>query len=204
MTAYHAGRGPRHRHRLGLDYEEKRYTRKISDRVLMARLLSYLLKYKRRFIVTVAAVVAVSLTGLLPPYLLQVAVDSYMANGDLTGLTFISVILVGIYLVNWISNYQRTYQMSWMGQNMVNEMRTQLFSHLQELSFSFYHNQFCQRIYMMAVPILLFRLRSHLLQPNRQNYHTRHHSPNHIQDNPRHLRHRNSCLLLYKCCHFDL
>ena len=61
-----------------------------------------------------------------------------MANGDLTGLTFISVILVGIYLVNWASNYQRTYQMSWMGQNMVNEMRTQLFSHLQELSFSFY------------------------------------------------------------------
>ena len=138
MTAYHAGRGPRHRHRLGLDYEEKRYTRKISDRVLMARLLSYLLKYKRRFIITVAAVVAVSLTGLLPPYLLQVAVDSYMANGDLTGLTFISVILVGIYLVNWVSNYQRTYQMSWMGQNMVNEMRTQLFSHLQKLSFSFY------------------------------------------------------------------
>ncbi len=104
----------------------------------MARLLSYLLKYKRRFIVTVVAVVAVSLTGLLPPYLLGVAVDSYMANGDLTGLTFISVILVGIYLVNWVSNYQRTYQMSWMGQNMVNEMRTQLFSHLQELSFSFY------------------------------------------------------------------
>jgi len=136
MTGYHAGHGPRHR--LGLDYEEERHKRKISDRTLIERLLKYLLKYKRRFIITVAAVVAVSLTGLLPPYLLKVAVDSYVANGDLAGLTSISVILVGVYLVNWVSDYQRTYQMSWMGQNMVNELRKQLFSHLQELSFSFY------------------------------------------------------------------
>ena len=136
MTGYHVGRG--HGHRLGLDYEEEERTRKISDRALIARLLKYLLKYKRRFITTVVAVVVVSLTGLLPPYLLKVAIDSYVANGDLVGLTVISIILVGIYLVNWVSNYQRTYQMSWMGQNMVNELRKQLFSHLQELSFSFY------------------------------------------------------------------
>jgi ATP-binding cassette subfamily B protein len=138
MTGYHAGHGPGHRHRLGLDYEEEKYTRKISDRALIARLLKYLLRYKRRFIITVVAVVIVSLTGLLPPYLLQLAIDNYIKNGDLAGLTFISVILAGVYLVNWVSDYQRTYQMSWMGQNMVNELRKQLFSHLQELSFSFY------------------------------------------------------------------
>jgi len=136
MTGYHRGHGPRYR--FGLDYEKEGGTRKISDRVLIARLLRYLLKYKRRFMIAVAAVVAVSLTGLLPPYLLKVAVDSYVANGDVAGLTFISMILVGVYLVNWVSDYQRTYQMSWMGQNMVNEIRKQLFSHLQELSFSFY------------------------------------------------------------------
>ena len=136
MTGYHRGHGPRYR--FGLDYEKEGRTRKISDRALIARLLRYLMKYKRRLMITVAAVVAVSLTGLLPPYLLKVAIDNYMANGDVAGLTFISMILVGVYLVNWVSDYQRTYQMSWMGQNMVNEIRKQLFSHLQELSFSFY------------------------------------------------------------------
>lgn len=134
MTGFHVGHGRRFR----LDYEEETRTRKISDRALMARLLKYLLKYKRRFMITVVAVVIVSLTGLLPPYLLKVAIDNYIKNGDLAGLTVIAIILVGVYLVNWVSNYQRTYQMSWMGQNMVNELRKQLFSHLQELSFSFY------------------------------------------------------------------
>ena len=138
MTGFHVGHGPGHGRRFDLDYEEERYTRKISDRALMARLLRYLLKYKRRFIITVVALVVVSLTGLLPPYLLKVAIDNYIKNSDLTGLTVISIILVGVYLVNWVSNYQRTYQMSWMGQNMVNDLRKQLFSHLQELSFSFY------------------------------------------------------------------
>ena len=139
MTGYHAGPGPGHGRRLGfLDYEEERRERKISDRALIARLLKYLLKYKRRFIITVVAVIVVSLTGLLPPYLLKVAVDNYIANRDFLGLTFISMILVSVYLTNWVSNYQRTYQMLWMGQNMVNELRNQLFSHLQELSFSFY------------------------------------------------------------------
>jgi len=136
MTGFHVGHGPRRRFRL--DHEEEGYTRKISDRALIARLLKYLLKYKRRFTITVVAVVVVSLTGLLPPYLLKVAIDNYIKNSDLAGLTFIAIILVGVYLVNWVSNYQRTYQMSWMGQNMVNELRKQLFSHLQELSFSFY------------------------------------------------------------------
>ncbi|MCZ2809424.1 MAG: ABC transporter ATP-binding protein [Candidatus Bathyarchaeota archaeon] len=138
MTGYHPGRGPRHRHGFGLDYEEKKHTRKIPDRALVARLLRYLLKYKRRFTITVVAVVVVSLTGLLPPYLLQVAIDNYMVNSDFAGLTLIAMILIGVYLVNWISDYLRTYQMSWMGENMVNELRKQLFSHLQELSFGFY------------------------------------------------------------------
>lgn len=134
MTGFHA----RHGRRFRLDYEEEKHKRKLSDRALIKRLLKYLLKYKQRFIITVAAVVVVSLTGLLPPYLLKVAIDNYIRNSDLAGLTFISLILVGVYLVNWVSNYQRMYQMSWMGQNMINDLRKQLFSHLQELSFSFY------------------------------------------------------------------
>ncbi|UCH32260.1 MAG: ABC transporter ATP-binding protein [Candidatus Bathyarchaeota archaeon] len=138
MTPAHPGHGHRHRHGFGLDYEEQKHTRKIPDRVLVARLLKHLLVYKRRFTITVVAIVIVSLTGLLPPYLLQVAIDNYIVSSNFTGLTIISAILVSVYLVNWISAYLRTFQMSWIGENMVNDLRKQLFSHLQELSFGFY------------------------------------------------------------------
>jgi ABC-type multidrug transport system fused ATPase/permease subunit len=121
-----------------LGHEEEEYVRKVPDRVLIARLARYVLKHRWRFMIAVVAVLVTSLTAVLPPYLLMVAIDNHIIRGDLTGLTFISVILVGIYLVNWFFDYQRSYQVSWLGQNMVNEMRKQLFSHLQNLSFSFY------------------------------------------------------------------
>ena len=137
MSGHHHGHGP-HRHAFGLGYEEDKHTRKTRDRVLLARMLGYLLNYRWRFILTVVAVVVVSLTGLLPPYFLQVAIDNHLANSDFAGLTFIAIVMISVYIINWVSNYLRTYQMSWMGENMVNELRKQLFSHLQELSFGFY------------------------------------------------------------------
>jgi ABC-type multidrug transport system fused ATPase/permease subunit len=137
MSRHHHGRGPHH-HVFGLDYEEDKHVRTTPDRVLLSRMLRYLLKYRRRFLITVVALIVVSLTGLLPPYLLQIAIDNHLANQDYAGLTLIAIIMVGVYLINWVSDYLRTYQMSWMGENMVNELRKQLFSHLQELSFSFF------------------------------------------------------------------
>lgn len=127
-----------HRMWHALGREEEEHVRKVPDRVLIARLTKYVLKYRWRFIIAVVSVLVTSLTAVLPPYLLMVAIDNYIFKGDLTGLTFVSMILVGVYLINWFFDYQRTYQVSWLGQNMVNEMRKQLFSHLQSLSFSFY------------------------------------------------------------------
>jgi ATP-binding cassette subfamily B multidrug efflux pump len=126
--------------------DDEEHVRKIPDRVLIARLAQYVLKHKGRLTIAVTAVLVVSLSGLVPPYLLKVAIDNYIVQGDLTGLTFIAIILVAVYIINWFSDYERTYQISWLGQNMVNDIRMKLFSHLQDLSFSFYDKSEAGRI----------------------------------------------------------
>ncbi len=138
MTGFHWGRV--------LGQEDEEYERKISDRVLIKRLAGYILKSRRKLAIAVFAVLLASLAGLVPPYLLKVAIDDYIVAGNFTGLTLIAVILIGIYLMYWFSDYLRTYQISWLGQNMVNEIREQLFSHLQDLSFSFYDQAEAGRI----------------------------------------------------------
>lgn len=138
MTGYHMRRA--------LEREDEEHVRKVPDRVLIARLAKYMFKHKGRLAIAVTAVLVASLSGLVPPYLLKVAIDNYIVQGDLTGLTFVAVILVAVYLINWFSDYQRTYQISWLGQNMVNEIRMNLFSHLQNLSFSFYDKSETGRI----------------------------------------------------------
>ena len=138
MTGFHWGRV--------LGREEEEYERKIPDRVLIKRLAAYMLKSRRKLVIAIVAVFLAALAGLVPPYLLKVAIDNYISVGNLRGLTFVSLILIGVYLVYWLSDYQRTYQISWLGQNMVNEIRKQLFSHLQDLSFSFYDQSEAGRI----------------------------------------------------------
>lgn len=128
----------RRRRKRMLGREEEEYERKILDRVLIKRVLGYFLKLRRKLVIASVAVLLASLASLLPPYLIKVAIDNYISAGNFAGLTLISLILVGVYLVYWISDYQRNYQISWLGQSMVNDIRKQLFSHLQDLSFSFY------------------------------------------------------------------
>lgn len=138
MAGYHLGQV------LGREGEE--YERKVSDRVILGRLARYVFRHKGKLTVAITAMLVASLTGLVPPYLLKVAIDSYIVKGDPAGLTIISVALICIYLINWFSDYQRTYHISWLGQNMVNEIRKELFSHLQNLSFSFYDRSESGRI----------------------------------------------------------
>jgi ATP-binding cassette subfamily B protein len=126
--------------------EDEEHVRKVPDRVLIARLARYMMRHRGRIAVAVAAVLAASLSGLVPPYLLKIAIDNHIVQGDFTGLTFIAIILVAVHLLNWLSDYQRTYQISWLGQNMVNEIRLNLFSQLQDLSFSFYDKSEAGRI----------------------------------------------------------
>ena len=139
MTGYHMTRALQHA-------EDEEQERKIPDRILIARLAKYMLKHKGRVIIAVATVLIASLSGLAPPFLLKVAIDNHIVRGDLAGLTYISLILIAVYLTNWFSEYVRTYEISWLGQNMVNDIRTGLFSRLQDLSFSFYDRSEAGRI----------------------------------------------------------
>ncbi len=118
--------------------EREGYVRKVPDRVLISRLIKYFFPYRKRLALILTAIIAVSLTGLVGPYLLKMAIDTYITQGDLVGLSILSLIYIGITLVNWLSDSVRTYQLGWVGERMLFEMREKMFSRLQELSFSFY------------------------------------------------------------------
>ncbi len=99
---------------------------------------TYVWPYRRRVASAAAAMVLVSVTGLLPPYLLGVAVDRCVIPGDLRGLTLLALVYVGVHLVNWLGSYYQTYTMSWVGQRAIYAMRRDLFAHYQRLHIGFF------------------------------------------------------------------
>jgi len=111
--------------------------RPIDPRTL-GRLFDYVRPYRRRVALSVAAMVVVSVTGLLPPYLLGLAIDHYIIPGNLGGLTWVALAYVGVYLVNWVGAYYQTYNMSWVGQRAIYTLRRDLFAHYQRLHVGYF------------------------------------------------------------------
>ena len=119
--------------------EVKKTTRRMSSREIFARLIEYLRPYKKWIVAVTIAVIVTSITGIASPYILgREIIAKYILRGNLQGLQWIILVFIGIQVANWIANTIRTYGMGKIGQSLLLRMRSDLFSHLQELSFSFY------------------------------------------------------------------
>jgi len=114
--------------------------RRMPDRVIVRRLLKYVTPYRRRIWIVAASIAVITAVSLSVPYLMKVAIDQYIQAGDIQGLTCISALCLLLYAANWVATRFRTYNISYIGENMLNTMRNQIFSHLQTLSYSFYDN----------------------------------------------------------------
>ena len=111
---------------------------KAYDARLMRRLLGYLRPYKGQVAVALAAIIAASVLQLAQPYLMKVAIDQYIANGDLRGLDRIALAFLGILLGSFALEYVQTWTLQMTGQRIMFDMRMQIYRHLQRLDVQFY------------------------------------------------------------------
>src|SRR3712207_6063007 len=76
--------------------------------------------------------------ALAPPPLAKLAIDSGIVPGDLGALTWIVIAFLLSALIYWGATYAQTYLTGWVGQRVLQDLRIQLFAHLQTLSVGFY------------------------------------------------------------------
>jgi ATP-binding cassette subfamily B protein len=117
---------------------EKDFSLKEFDKKTLKFFFSYLKKYKIKILFAVLAMLMVSLASLAGPYLSKVAVDDYISKGDLTGLNLVALLIVLSYAVYWFFSYHQTYLANYIGQNIIAEIREDLYQHLESLSLRFY------------------------------------------------------------------
>jgi len=118
------------------------------DSELFGRLVSYL-RPNWKYVVLALVMMGVARTTMQAgPYLLKVAIDSYIdAESQVTmaerfrGLNIIAFLYLGTMAVQWVTSYFQTYFMSWAGQNGIFLLRQELFTHLQRLDFQFYDDR---------------------------------------------------------------
>src|SRR6202789_2696441 len=129
---------------------------KAYDGRLMRRLLTYLRPYKLQTALSAISIVFKAGSDVMGPYLVKVAVDTYMSDTPpaklswlahhlsprpMTGITQIGLLYLGALLITYVLEFLQTYMMQWTGQKIMFDLRSQIFRHLQSMSPSFFdHN----------------------------------------------------------------
>ncbi|MGH9330853.1 MAG: ABC transporter ATP-binding protein [Vicinamibacterales bacterium] len=121
-----------------MSFHEEEVLGKAYDARLMRRLMGYLRPYTWHAVGALAAIIANSFLQLAQPYLTKLAIDQYIAQGDLSGLDWIALAFLGILIGSFALEYVQTYTMQLVGQRIMYDLRMQIYGHLQRIDVRFY------------------------------------------------------------------
>src|SRR4030095_9309208 len=102
------------------------------------RLLSYLKPYIGQMIVAIIALVLSTGLGLAFPALIAQLLDSVTRTQDTAPLNMLAGLLIGVFLFQAAFTFLQSYLLAYVGERIVFDLRTSLYTHLQNLSLDFY------------------------------------------------------------------
>jgi ABC-type multidrug transport system fused ATPase/permease subunit len=101
-------------------------------------LLVLLRPYRARTALMFVSLILGTAAALAPPPLAKLAIDDGITPGDKETLTLVVIAFLVSALVYWGATWVQTYFVGWVGQRVLQDLRIQLFAHLQTLSVGFY------------------------------------------------------------------
>lgn len=107
----------------------------------LKRALVYVKKYRAKMILALSLSAASVIIGLFAPVITQYALDNSIPNKNIPQLILMAVLLTLSILVSVIFATIRSRIMTAVGQDIIFDIRTDLFEHLQRLSFEYYDSR---------------------------------------------------------------
>lgn len=107
----------------------------------LKRLLAYLIPYRKRFVSVGFMMLSASAFTMLIPQFFQKVMDVCIPNKDMKGIAFYSFLTL---LAAFYSAFSLRYKIKYtnqIGQQIIHDMRYDIFEHLQELPFSYYDDR---------------------------------------------------------------
>lgn len=107
---------------------------------MLKRFIAYYRPHKKIFILDMTASLLVSVIGILYPMVTRTMLNDLIPEKKYQLIVIFGLTLLLLYAVRMALNFFIQYQGHIMGVRMQAQMRSELFSHLQKLPFTFYDN----------------------------------------------------------------
>ena len=105
------------------------------------RLGSYILPYKKPLLKTLLVIIIANLAGMLGPYFTKIAIDEAIPKQDIKLLLLLGAVFLVSLIVIGLSMRYRIKAITEIGQDVLKDMRSAIFVHLQRLPFSYFDNR---------------------------------------------------------------
>ncbi len=102
------------------------------------RLIGFLSPHRRSLVAVTAMVVVQSVAALAGPRLMGLAIDRFIAGGDIPGLARMAMYMVFVYAVANLFSILSNWIMALVSQSALRDLRSRLFSHIQTLPIAFF------------------------------------------------------------------
>ena len=86
-----------------------------------------------------SAVMAASTSGAA--FLMKPVIDEVFVRQEMAKLKVIPFVVVGLFLLRGLGYYGQEYLMNYVGQGIIKRLRDSLYVHIQDLPFSFFHEE---------------------------------------------------------------
>ena len=103
-----------------------------------SRLLYFVKPYYKRMIFAVFCMIVAAAAYLVVPWLIKNVVDQVLDEKNMFMLNLIVGAIILIFLIRGFATYGQTYNMSYIGQRVIIDVREAIFNHLQKLSLSYF------------------------------------------------------------------
>ena len=107
-------------------------------REFLRRFGPYFKDYVPRFVQAGIGVVMVAASTGAITYLIRDVLDEIFINKDRHALVVLPVVIIGLYLIQSVGRYVQTYQLAWIGEDIVRRIRNQLLGHVLALDLGFF------------------------------------------------------------------
>lgn len=115
-------------------------TKKTGGLSLLKRIFSYTRPYKGKLWTSIILAIVLAILAPARPYLIQLSIDKYITGKLLQGLILVTVIQLGILLLESLLRFVFMYTTNWLGQTVVNDMRQRVFKKVIHQQLSYFDN----------------------------------------------------------------
>jgi ATP-binding cassette subfamily B protein len=113
-------------------------TGKILDISLLFRVIAFAKPYKKQFFIAALSAILLSFLAPARPILINYAIDNFIMISDPENLFKITVLLIVLLFCEGFIQFFYIYLSTWIGQNVILDLRKKIFKHIISLKMSFF------------------------------------------------------------------